>query len=114
MPSTSEKQKRYIYYLRGKYKNKTNTPEKQKWIWEPSWEKVKENMIQKIIVPETIQIGNLVLEAGDAVFIEDKQMLKGDISYSEVQPQDDQKGSYEAIGTIGNEIKNSKMDLYKR
>jgi hypothetical protein len=46
MPSSTEKQRNYIFYLRGKYKSKENTPEDEKWIWESGWEKVKENKIR--------------------------------------------------------------------
>jgi hypothetical protein len=41
MPSSSEKQRRYIFYLRGKYKTESDTPEDKKWIWDSGWEKVK-------------------------------------------------------------------------
>jgi hypothetical protein len=47
MPSSSEKQRRFIFTLRGKYKNKSNTPEKDQWIWEKGWEKV-ESIIKRI------------------------------------------------------------------
>jgi hypothetical protein len=42
MPSSSTKQRNYIFYLRGKYKDKSSTPEKDKWIWDSEWETVKE------------------------------------------------------------------------
>jgi len=42
MPSNSAQQRKYIFYLRGKYKNKTNTPEKLKWIWNEGWKDIKE------------------------------------------------------------------------
>ena len=45
MPSATEKQRNYIFYLRSKYKNKSDTPEKQKWIWDSGWEQVKEDNI---------------------------------------------------------------------
>lgn len=47
MPSSTEKQRNYIFYLRGKYKSKENTPEDEKWIWESGWEKVKESHYTK-------------------------------------------------------------------
>src|SRR5512147_2039611 len=46
MPSSSKKQRAYIFYLRGKYKNKENTPEKYKFIWDDEWKKVEETMLQ--------------------------------------------------------------------
>ena len=33
MPFKSDKQRKFIYYLRGKYSTKKNTPKKYKWIW---------------------------------------------------------------------------------
>ncbi len=42
MPSHSEKQRRWILYLRNKYKTKENTPKKLKWIWHDDWLKVDE------------------------------------------------------------------------
>lgn len=45
MPSSSEKQRKYIFYLRGKYKNKKNTPKKYSFIWDKDWEKVQEKYI---------------------------------------------------------------------
>lgn len=41
MPSKSEQQRKYIFYLRGKYKNKSDTPEDKKWIWDDNWTKIK-------------------------------------------------------------------------
>ncbi len=34
MPPASRQQQKMIYVLRGKYKNKKNTPQKHKWVWE--------------------------------------------------------------------------------
>lgn len=45
MPATSRKQQKYIYFLRGKYKTKTDTPEKFKWIWEEGWKDLQERYI---------------------------------------------------------------------
>jgi hypothetical protein len=42
MPAASHKQQKYIYFLRGKYKTKTDTPEKFKWIWDEGYSKIKE------------------------------------------------------------------------
>ena len=42
MPSHSQKQRRWIFYLRGKYKSKADTPQKWKWIWEDDWTKIEE------------------------------------------------------------------------
>lgn len=47
MPFRSNKQRRYIYYLRGKYSNKKNTPKKFKWIWSEDWGVVSENKVYK-------------------------------------------------------------------
>jgi hypothetical protein len=48
MPSVSTKQRKYILYLRGKYKNKSNTPEKDKWVWNDDWLTIKkENQLKK-------------------------------------------------------------------
>ena len=44
MPSSSTAQRNYIFYLRGRYKTKDKTPEKDKWIWEKSWEEIKESI----------------------------------------------------------------------
>ncbi len=33
MPFKSDKQRKYIYYLRDKYSIEKNTPKKYKWIW---------------------------------------------------------------------------------
>ena len=43
MPFKSDKQRKFIYYLRGKYSTKKNTPKKYKWIWAEDW--VSENKI---------------------------------------------------------------------
>lgn len=37
MPVKSQKQAKYIYHLRGKYKDKAHTPEKYKWVWGDEW-----------------------------------------------------------------------------
>ena len=47
MPSQSEKQRAYIFHLRGKYKNKSNTPSDQQWIWEKGWEDIKEECFMR-------------------------------------------------------------------
>lgn len=44
MPSSSTAQRNYIFYLRGRYQTKDKTPEKDKWIWEKSWEEIKESI----------------------------------------------------------------------
>ena len=49
MPSQTTKQRNYIFYLRGKYKNKSNTPEDQKWIWDSGWEKIKKEGCEYMI-----------------------------------------------------------------
>jgi len=41
MPSASEKQRNYIFYLRNKFGSKEKTPEKDKWIWNSEWEKIE-------------------------------------------------------------------------
>jgi len=45
MPSSSIKQRNYIFYLRNKYKNKSNTPSKYSFIWDSSWEQIAERYI---------------------------------------------------------------------
>lgn len=47
MPSSSEKQRKYIFYLGGKYKTKSDTPEKFKWIWDSGWESIEEDHIER-------------------------------------------------------------------
>lgn len=37
MPAKSKTQWKYIQYLRTKHKNKENTPESKKWIWNDEW-----------------------------------------------------------------------------
>ena len=37
MPAKSEKQLRFIWANRRKYKNKKRTPKSMKWIWKPEW-----------------------------------------------------------------------------
>ena len=49
MPSKTVKQRNYIFYLRGKYKTKEKTPEKDKWIWEADWNEIEETFSE--IVP---------------------------------------------------------------
>lgn len=47
MPSKTEKQRNYIFYLRGKYKSKDKTPDKDKWIWDSGWEQVEEQKMER-------------------------------------------------------------------
>ena len=49
MPSVSTKQRNYIFYLRGKYKNKSDTPEDQKWIWNSDWNEIKKEDCEYMI-----------------------------------------------------------------
>jgi len=49
MPSNSIKQRNYVFYLRGKYKNKSDTPEKYKWVWDDEWLKIKKEKCIKTI-----------------------------------------------------------------
>lgn len=35
MPAKSEKQLKYIYYLKNKYKSKSKAPKKYKWAFDP-------------------------------------------------------------------------------
>jgi len=42
MPSSSEKQRNYIFYLRGKYKSRDKAPEKWKWVFDKGWEEIEE------------------------------------------------------------------------
>ena len=37
MSAKSEKQLRFIWVNRRKYKNRKQTPKKMKWIWKPEW-----------------------------------------------------------------------------
>lgn len=41
MPATSQKQLRFIWANRRKYKNRKQTPKKMKWIWKPEWVHLK-------------------------------------------------------------------------
>ena len=45
MPAETRKQQKYIYFLRGKYKTKSDTPEKFKWIWDEGYSQVKERYV---------------------------------------------------------------------
>ena len=45
---------------------------------------MKENTIQKITLDKAVKIGNLVLEAGTDVYVEDKQKLEGGIEYNDI------------------------------
>ena len=51
MPSSSIKQRNYVFYLRGKYKTKSDTPEKWKWVWNDEWLTVKEHKLLKRYIP---------------------------------------------------------------
>ena len=46
MPSTSEKQRRFIWAKRREYGKKKSTPKKWKWIWKPEWVQLKESKIK--------------------------------------------------------------------
>jgi len=59
MPSKSQKQFKYIMYLRSKYENKKNTPEKDKWIWDSEWTDVKYGDLPK---EKTLTTEDLLLE----------------------------------------------------
>ena len=48
MPGSSEKQRKYVYFLKGKYKTKEDTPEKYKWVWNDEWLKVEESYYESI------------------------------------------------------------------
>ena len=45
MPSSSEKQRRFIWAKRREYGKKKSTPKKWKWIWKPEWVDLKESFI---------------------------------------------------------------------
>jgi hypothetical protein len=48
MPAKSEKQLRLIWAIRGKYKKKSKTPKKWKWVWGEEWTHLqKESYILK-------------------------------------------------------------------
>lgn len=49
MPSKSRQQQKYVFYLRGKYKTKENTPDKFKWVWDSGWKKLEENIFDKYL-----------------------------------------------------------------
>lgn len=49
MPSKSDKQRRYIFALRSKYKSKSNTPKEDMWIWEKDWDKIQEKKKSQIV-----------------------------------------------------------------
>ena len=55
MPSASKKQRNYIFYLRGKYKDKASTPEDQKWIWDSGWEEIKKENLMKPYIRQFIE-----------------------------------------------------------
>ena len=42
IPSRSTKQRRWIFYLRNKYKSKDKTPKKWKFIWDEDWKEISE------------------------------------------------------------------------
>lgn len=58
MPSETEKQRKFIYYLRGKYKNLDKTPEKFKWVWESGWDNLKEKSLKTILKEEFNKVKN--------------------------------------------------------
>ena len=46
MPAKSEKQLRLIWAIRRKYKNRSKTPKKWKWVWGEEWTHLeKESLI---------------------------------------------------------------------
>lgn len=45
MPSHSEKQRKFIYAIRNRYKKKKDTPKKWKWVWNDEWLKVQESVL---------------------------------------------------------------------
>lgn len=54
MPSSTERQKRYVYYLRDKYKDKASTPEKYQWVWNDEWLTVKKEQRQQLTIWKSI------------------------------------------------------------
>jgi len=48
MPSNTEKQRKFIFYKRGLYKNKHNTPSNWKWIWDKGWNELKESKFDQL------------------------------------------------------------------
>lgn len=89
MPSQTTKQRNYIFYLRGKYKNKSNTPEDQKWIWDSGWEKIKkedyEYMIPYVSKFEEMSPPNvsLILHRIHKAIEEMKRRMKSDREHKE-------------------------------
>lgn len=68
MPSSTEKQRSFIFAKRSEYGSKEKTPEKDKWIWEKGWEQVesfKRERYQK--------------------FFEDRKMKKITVEYSDTE-----------------------------
>lgn len=48
MPSSTEKQRRYIFFLRNKYGSKDKAPEKYKFAFEKGWEKLQKENVEFI------------------------------------------------------------------
>ena len=44
MPSRTNKQRRFIFAKRGKYKSSKNTPDNWKWIWNDDWTHVSDSL----------------------------------------------------------------------
>jgi predicted nucleotidyltransferase len=68
MPVKSKAQQKYIFYLRNKYENKTNTPEKYKWIWKDEWtqsgkdydklpDKIEESVLTEKMIKSNFNVG---------------------------------------------------------
>lgn len=63
MPFKSDKQRKYIYYLRDKYGTKKNTPKKHQWVWNKDWEKSEGlnllNITKEVLEEAPVQIKDI-------------------------------------------------------
>jgi hypothetical protein len=103
MPSKSRAQQKYVYHLRGKYKTRKDTPEKYKWVWDKGFETIEERTLRLIPIYKSTQIGDLILERGDRVFLELKRRLTGDSAYSSMgvqNPWDEEPLGYDDLETV--------------
>lgn len=95
MPFKSDQQRKYVFFLRNKYKNKQDTPEEHKWIWKKEW---TENLSEDIVIP---------LNPGD-IFAHGKFKNKKAIYASHYT---NEKGDIIIITDTGKEISMAKIRL---
>ena len=80
MPATSKSQHNYIYYLRGKYKTKSETPEKDKWIWDKGYENPTKGLPEKVSeefsdwVLEELQLTDLLINEDNTEKVESESI----------------------------------------